>query len=737
MDAARLRGRNGFARPRGATTPEGRYRLLFDRNPQPMWVYDTRTLEFLAVNDAAIESYGYSRREFLSMTLRDIRPSDDVDAMEREVARREPKATGSEWRHVRRDGTVIDVLVFADEMPFEGRPGRLVVAVDITERTRAKSELERREAQQSAVAELGARALEETDVGELFDIAVAEVAKQLGVEFCDLSERTPDQEGFLLRAGVGWHPGLVRRAVSPCGSSFHPGFVWGSLGETIIEDFASETRFRPTQLQVDHGVSSGISVIVGRRGRPLALLSAYSAERHSFCEDDLNFLKSVANLLAVAIQRQDAEDRVRHQALHDPLTGLPNRTLLRERLDHAVKRGQRSHADAAVLFVDIDSFKLVNDVFGHEAGDELLLEVAARLESAVRPADMVARVGGDEFVLVCEDVGAEADAIKLAKRVLERFAEPVRLRDRDHRVTASVGVVLQPGADDPESLVRHADAAMYLAKERGGDRFELFDEEMRDRSVRWLETERDLREALDSGRLHNLYQPLVTTEGEIVGFEALVRWDRPGHGTVLPADFIGVAEQSGLIVPIGEQVLRTACEDAREWASGRGSELFVSVNLSPRQVGDPRLVETVKRILDETGLDPARLHLEITETALFDDGEAALDTLNRLKELGLRLVLDDFGTGYSSLAFVRHFPIDVLKIDRSFVETVDRNPDDTAIVSAVISMGHALGVDVVAEGVETPEHVRRLRALGCSFAQGFLFSHPVPAGRIEGLLAQR
>jgi diguanylate cyclase (GGDEF)-like protein/PAS domain S-box-containing protein len=727
---------NGRRSPAGLT--DGPYRLLFDRNPQPMWVFDAETLRFLAVNDAAVRAYGYSRDEFLEMSIRDIRPAEDVPALERRLSGPEPEAmSGEEWRHQLRDGTVIDVLIFAEDLPFDGRRGRLVVAEDITERKRARAELERRASQQSAVAALGAQALESSDASELFDAAASIVASQLDVEFCELLEESEERDALVLRAGTGWHPGLVRRASSPIGSSFHAGFTWGSLGHVIVEDFATETRFRPTPLLREHGVVSGVSVVVGTRARPHAVLGAYSAEPRRFDNEDVNFLKLIAHLLAGAIEHQLAEDTIRHQALHDSLTGLPNRALLLERLNHSVNRTVRGGAAVAVLFVDVDNFKLVNDGFGHAVGDQLLLTIAQRLQEILRPTDTVARVGGDEFVIVYEDVASDPDAVDLAERVLDTFTEPFRVAGREHHVSASVGVALQRGDADPEVLVRDADAAMYLAKERGGEAFELFDAAMRDRTLRWLQTEHELRAALERDELHNVYQPLVASTGRIAGFEALVRWEHPERGTVLPGEFIAVAEQSGLIVPIGEQVLRSACEAAVRWGrSNEADALYVSVNLSPRQVAHPGVVESVATILDETGLAAQRLCLEITETALFDDTESALATLTRLKDLGVGLVLDDFGTGYSSLAYVKRFPIDVLKVDRSFIEGLESDPENEAIVSAVISMGHALGVTVIAEGVETRSQARQLRELGCRYSQGFLYSRPLAPSGVDELLAR-
>ena len=494
-----------------------------------------------------------------------------------------------------------------------------------------------------------------------------------------------------------------------------------------------------TPLQRDEAIASAASVIVGRRARPFAVLGVHSCTPGRFGAHEVNFLKAVANIVADAMVRQDSDDQIRHQALHDPLTGLPNRTLLLERLNHWLDRAGRTEGRAAVLFVDLDHFKVINDGLGHEAGDNLLLAVAERLRSVLRPSDTVARVGGDEFVLLCEDIASEPAALELVERLTVALDGPLVLGGHQRVVTASIGIALAEAGTNPEALLRDADAAMYRAKERGRARFELFDEAMRDRSLRWLETERELRAAIEHREFHNLYQPIVDGDREVIGFEALVRWSHPERGVLSPAEFIPVADQSGLIVPIGDQVLRAACAEAVRWpVRADGEPLKISVNLSPRQVSHPSLVDSLAEVLEETGLEAGRLQLEITETVLIDDTDVALETLNDLKALGVGLVLDDFGTGYSSLAYVKRFPIDMLKIDRSFVDGLSRGgSEDAAIVSAVISMGRALRVNVVAEGVETREQATQLRTLGCEFAQGFLYARPLGADAVADFLGSR
>jgi len=692
------------------------YLQLFQACPLPMWVYDAGSLAFLDVNDAAVAAYGYLREEFLTMTVADLGGA-DAD-----------RSRGRRKRHRRSDGTTIEVEISTRDVRFFGRPARLAVAEDVTERVRAAGEIARRSEQQAAVAELGIMALEGLELTDLLDAAAATVRDVLGVDVCELLEITEDRESFLLRAGAGFEEGIVRRRYVPIGGEFHAGFTLGSLGRVAVDDFERETRFHPTPLLRDHGVRSGISVIVGRKQRPLGVLGAHSVAPRSFDPDELSFLQAVANIVADAFAHRASDDQIRHQALHDALTGLANRTLLLERLEHWLLHRRRTDARAAVLFVDLDNFKRINDALGHHIGDTLLVSVAARLGEMLRPADTLARVGGDEFVVFCEDIGSEDDALNVVTRLMAALEMPFRLGDHEHHVSASIGIALSDEKASAASLLRDADAALYRAKERGRARCELFDDALREHSLKWLETERELRRAITEGELANVYQPIVSVEtGAIVGYETLVRWHHPERGTISPAEFVPVAEQTGLIVPLGLGVLERACREAVGWESPHERPLRVSVNLSPRQVTEPKIVDSVGAILEETGLDPARLSLEITESVLIDETKSALSTLNGLRALGVRLEIDDFGTGYSSLAYVKRFPIAALKIDRSFIDGLGRDAGDSAIVAAVISMAKALDVEVVAEGVETSEQADGLRTLGCALAQGYFFSRPLAA----------
>ncbi len=435
-------------------------------------------------------------------------------------------------------------------------------------------------------------------------------------------------------------------------------------------------------------------------------------------------------------ERKAAEEAMLHQAFHDALTALPNRALFLDRLGQALARQRRRGSVTAVLFLDLDRFKWINDSLGHAAGDELLSLVAARLTEAVRPGDSVARFGGDEFVALCDDLDGEWEATAIGERLIKALSAHLCVEGRDITVTASLGIATtaSPAGTTPDSLLRDADAAMYRAKERGRNRIEVFQRGMRTRAVERLEVETDLRRALERGELRVFYQPVVRLAGTaMLGVEALVRWQHPDRGLVAPADFIPVAEETGLIQPIGAFVLNEACRQVAVWnrANADRTPLSVAVNLSARQMSAADLTRLVRTALDHSGLEPGLLCLEITESVLMEDVAASRNILLSLKELGVRLGIDDFGTGYSSLLYLRRFPVDFLKVDRSFVSGLGENSEDGAIVAGVLGLAHALGVGAVAEGVEKPEQADRLATMGCELAQGYLWSRPLAAAELE------
>jgi diguanylate cyclase (GGDEF)-like protein/PAS domain S-box-containing protein len=578
---------------------EERFRLMFANNPIPMWVYDTETLQFLEVNEAAIAHYGYSREEFLQMRILDIRPLEDMTRLLEDVGKEHPDLQRSDqWRHRRKSGEIIDVQVISHVLEFAGRKAVVVVAEDITE-------------------------------------------------------------------------------------------------------------------------------------------------------------------------RKAFEEQLQHQAFHDSLTNLPNRALFMDRLEHALTRAQRHGRSVAVLFLDLDNFKVINDSLGHKVGDQLVVEVSQRLQRCVRPEDTLARLGGDEFTILLEDITDVSEAIEVAKRIAEQLQAPIGLFEHSlltttsmygHEVfvTASVGIAVQTSATDrPDDILRHADMAMYEAKSKGKARYALFELKMTSQVRKRLQLGTELQHALERGEFRVYYQPIVELDTcRISGVEALVRWEHPQRGLIAPAEFISLAEQTGLIVPIGRWVLQEACRQVMDWqtqyqqdqepgvrgmsdSGGRSgsSPLNLSVNLSVRQFQHPELVEDIRRALRETGLDPRHLKLEITESIGIEDVGLTNATLRKLKELGIHIALDDFGTGYSALSYIKRYPIDSLKLDRSFIAGLGKDAEDTAIIHAVIGFAQALNLSVTGEGIETVEQLMELRRLGCDRGQGYYFAKPLEGQAIGELLA--
>jgi diguanylate cyclase (GGDEF)-like protein/PAS domain S-box-containing protein len=543
---------------------EASFRLLFDSNPVPMWLLDSHRLRFLAVNDAAVAHYGYSRERFLEMSAADVYPVEDRNIAER-AFRNSPNNVDDDQiqRHVTADGGAIQVLPFVRDLPYEGVAAKLVAVIDVTERLRM-------------------------------------------------------------------------------------------------------------------------------------------------------------------------EARMTHMARHDALTNLPNRVLLREKMDEAgahIRRGE----NLAVLCLDLDRFKVVNDTLGHAAGDALLCAVADRLRECLRRTDTVARLGGDEFAVLRMGLDQPEQAGALANRLVAAVSKPYDLMGHQVAIGASVGISIAPeDGGDPDTLLRNADTALYRAKTDGRGTYRYFEPEMDAQLLQRRMLELDLRKALANEEFELYYQPLITLEtDELAGFEALLRWRHPRRGLLAPAEFIPLAEETGLIVPMGEWVIRQACAEATRWPKNVG----VAVNLSPVQFKSETLVHVVASALSGSGLAPNRLELEITESVLLRDAAATLATLHQLRALGIRIAIDDFGTGYSCLSYLRSFPFDKIKIDREFVRELSERSDCTAIIRAIAGLGASLGMATTAEGVETEDQLRRVRAEGCTEVQGYLFSRPIPAHELGRFLS--
>ena len=440
--------------------------------------------------------------------------------------------------------------------------------------------------------------------------------------------------------------------------------------------------------------------------------------------------------LRILRQRKRAEDRVNHMAFHDELTSLPNRLMLSQRLDQALSRHRRTGTQLAILFMDLDRFKVINDSLGHEIGDVLLRQVADRLRAQSREGDTVARVGGDEFVVLIENPETPTDISARAQRLVEQLSAPYVLGDKDCHVSVSIGISVFPAdGSDSQALLKAADMAMYRAKDTGRDNYLFYSRSMNVHTVERLALESDLRHALERNEFLLHYQPKVEiATGLITGVEALLRWNHPLRGLVSPMEFIPLAEETGLIVPIGEWVLATACARTKAWQDQGLSKLDVAVNLSARQFADPMLLPKLTRIIRASGLDPSSLELEITESLVMSHGAGAVAVLQKLKSVGVRIAIDDFGTGYSSLAYLKRFPIDTIKVDRSFIRDIPADSDDKKITRAIIAMAHSLRLKVVAEGVETADQLKFLRSHCCDAVQGYFLHRPLPEAEVAGVL---
>jgi diguanylate cyclase (GGDEF)-like protein/PAS domain S-box-containing protein len=694
------------------------------------------------------EILGYGPEEFIrdpGLWARLLHPEDRNRALAAEskdhLGKRETAPIA--YRMYRRDGEVVwmqdEAVLEADE---DGVPIWHGVLYDVSERKQAEGELQRSLSQQAVVARLGERALQNGDPQELMEVATELIRKVEGIHSACIWELDRDGRRLNLRAGLEDAAIGAGRRVSASRDS-HAGAALDTGTHAVVADWEQETHHTMPPVLRAFGAASSLAVVVDGKNRPFGVLDVHATERHRFSAKDVPFVQAAANVLADAIERHNADQALRYRVLHDALTGLPNRLSFVDSLGESLAKAAISGSPVGILFLDLDHFKLINDSLGHHAGDALLRAVAPRLRSHLRPGDVVARFGGDEFGVLIDRLADEGEAMAIADRVAAAFAQPFAIDGVEHFVSASIGVAVAGASGErpanAELLIRDADAAMYRAKEGGRSRCVLFDAEMRAAAMRRLEIERDLRQAIEGDELALYYQPVVNLRsGEINGLEALVRWRHPERGMLDPGEFVSIAEDSGMIEPIGRWVQERACRQALTWQQLRpdARPFDVAVNLSARQAAHRDLPSVVEEVLARTGLDPVHLRLEITESVLVDESATAIASLQALSELGVRLVLDDFGTGYSSLAYLNRFPFDALKIDRSFVEALGIEQEATAIVEAIIGMACGLSLEVIAEGVESEVQLSELQRLGCDFAQGHLFHAAMPEREVSRLIAE-
>jgi diguanylate cyclase (GGDEF)-like protein/PAS domain S-box-containing protein len=724
------------------------YRRLVERLPAIVYAAELgEEGRWRYVSPQVEDILGYTPEEWLAdegLWARLLHPED----RERALAQETRKTMGNrnplpiDYRMVTRDGRTVWILDEAVLEPDQGgTPVWHGVLYDITERKSAEQDARRAAAQQAAVARLGGRALRDGDPEILMREAVALLTQIEGVGAACIWELGRDGRRLGLRTGL--EDRVVGAARASAARDSHAGAALDSRLHVIVDDWEGERRFSMPPTLRSLGIRSSLAVPIDGKQQPFGVLDVHSTAPNRFTPQDVHFVQATANVLADAIERHATDQALRHRVLHDPLTGLPNRISFVEALGDALKRSTVSGTPVGILFLDLDNFKLINDSMGHHAGDELLRAVAPRLRAHLRPGDIVARFGGDEFGILVDRLADEDEAVAIADRIAAAFAEPYSIGGVDHYVSASVGIaVARPSAREPvdaDMLIRDADAAMYRAKERGRARCELFDAEMRAGALRRLEVERELRQALERDEFELHYQPLVSLRsGEIVALEALVRWRHPKRGLLDPAEFVSIAEETGLIEPIGRWVQEVACRQLLEWHALRPDSrpLDISVNLSARQVTNRDMAPAIAETLAATGIDPVHLRLEITESALVEESATASGTLEALSDLGARLVLDDFGTGYSSLAYLNRYPFDGLKIDRSFIDALGVEQERTAIVEAIVGMARALSLEVIAEGVENEAQLAELVRLECDQAQGHLFSRPLPAEKVAALIVE-
>ena len=666
---------------------EHRYRTLFDLNPLPMWVYDFETLRFIAVNDEAVKHYGWSRDDFLSMLITEIRPQEDVPAVLALLPQLPERVSPAIFRHKKKDGTVIDVEISSFEFISGGRRRRLVMAHDVTERHQSERRLRESEASYRLLFERNLAGVYRTTTdGRILD----------------------------------------------CNDAFARMFGYGSPQE-LLKEHASSLYFDSSereqmleQLRLQRSVTNQEMRLRRRDGSPVWVLeNATMLEGHE--------TGVIEGTIIDITDRKYAQDEIEYQAYHDVLTGLPNRLLFRDRISQSLAHARRSSRTVAIMFLDLDDFKAVNDSLGHTIGDRLLQAVALRLVGAIRAEDTVARMGGDEFTVLLSDVTDGRGAATVARKILEAVGAPLVLDGHELRATASIGIAVFPGDGfDAETLLKNADRAMYRAKQLGRNNYQYATPPpLDDRLI----LERKLQQAIDRNELILHYQPIVEiASGKVVGAEALIRWNDPSRGLLSPENFIPAAEESDLILTIGEWVLRTGCTQMKHWHDSGIGKLRLAVNLSPRQFAQRDLASRIAQILEETKFPGNCLELEITESTVMQNAEVSLGTMMTLKKMGIRISIDDFGTGYSSLSYLKRFPIDTLKIDQEFVRDLSADVNDQAIITAVVSMARALKLRVVAEGVETEAQLGFLQREECAEMQGFLYSRPVAATDFEDAL---
>ncbi|SDH85552.1 PAS domain S-box-containing protein/diguanylate cyclase (GGDEF) domain-containing protein [Pseudomonas benzenivorans] len=783
---------------------EARYRLLFDANPEPMYVFHKDSLKFLAVNQAALDLYGYTREELLGMSMLDIRaPAEQQRFLEffahLQQGNQPPEA--GIWVNRHKSGREILVEVLVHDFDFNGLPACLALAVDVTEKLKTSLEIERRKQAFRQLLTDNRDAVLVVDSEGAIRYANPAAEALLQAPFESLMEgciELPQERDGLCEWSIPLAGGELLQVEIQCAQTEWEGQTMRLLSlRDISQRKAAEKQLRLLQRSLEASYNGTLVCDAQAKDLPIIYvnpaferITGYSAAET--IGRNCRFLQKQENdqpgltEIRLGLQQQrdihvvlrnfrkdgspfwndlyiapvpDEQGRVSHfigvlndiseqkryeselayNASHDVLTGLPNRPLLEDRLSQGCQISQRYKRSLAVMFIDLDGFKPINDTMGHSVGDQLLVEVARRMNQQVRPGDTLARLSGDEFIIVLPDLAREEDVLLVADRLIENIARPYKICDIELHLTASIGITLSDGSIEPPTLlIQQADLAMYKAKQQGRNNYQWYTKDLNQKVNERVTLRNELQKAIEAEAFQLYYQPQIDgRSGRVVGYEALLRWQHAEQGFIPPAQFVPVAEDTGQIIPLSEWVLKTACRHGRALLDQGFNAAVVAVNISPVQFQRTNFVESVRTTLMQTRLPADLLELEITETVLLDNAERAVYTMHALKDLGVRIAIDDFGTGFSSLNYLKRLPIDKVKIDRSFVQDVISDQHDAAITQGIISMAHHLKLKVIAEGVETEPQFTFLKKSHCDEFQGYYFAKPMPLALLEKFLREQ